>query len=412
MAIPAVTVNQIITTLSASSVANDGIALLVTNPPVGYTVASGNLIFNSLENAEAALITEAKDLTHTFLLWEHIKDFYLRSPGAELHVLIVPQATTMTQLFTPANANYTLLKNYLALRSGDIKQIGVSIKGATESNTTSTTADLLSAIPLAHAFAGLEYTDQRPVEIFFEGRNFQGTAANATNLTLLNSGSVAIVVARDKARREVLVTAGHTDVKFAQIGLFMGSVARVAVSTNIGKVSTEELPIVNPEFSGSQQINVDFNASDINVINNKGYIFYTNYPTKAGRFYYQNDPTCTVETASNARINLNRVINKATRIVIAVYINSLKSSFQTTPAGTLLPSIILALETQLKSAVERVMLNNPDQTRERELSVVTVKIDPTQKVLTTKTIIANITIIPLSIAEQLVANISLVNPSL
>lgn len=412
MAIPALTVTQIVTQIAASSVANDGIALLVSNPPAGYTVASGNLIFYSIENAESALITEEKDLTNTFLLWEHIKDFYLRSPGAELHVLIVPQATTMVQLFTPNSASNLLLKNYLSSKAGDIKQIGVSIKGATEANTTSTTADLLTAIPLAHAFASIEYAEQRPVEVFFEGRNFQGTAGNATNLTLLNSGSCAVVVARDKARREALVTAGHTDVKYAQIGLFMGSIARVAVGTNIGKTSTEELPIVNPEFSGSQQMNVDFNSSDINVLHNKGYISYTNYATRASQFYYNNDVTCALETQSNGRVNRNRVLNKVTRIIIAVYINSLKSSFQVTPAGTLLPAIITALENQMRLAVERVMLNNPDQTREKELSSLTVKIDPAQKVLTTRKIITAVKVIPLSIAEQLVANISLTNPSL
>ena len=61
MPIPALTITQIITQIAASSIATDGIGLLVTNPPAGYTVASGNLIFNSLANAESALITEAKD---------------------------------------------------------------------------------------------------------------------------------------------------------------------------------------------------------------------------------------------------------------------------------------------------------------------------------------------------------------
>ncbi len=411
MPLPTLTINQIITQIAASSVATDGIALLVTNPPAGYTVASGNLIFNSLANAESALITETKDLANTFLLWEHIKDFYLRSPGAELHVLIVPQATTMVQLFTPSNANYLLLRNYLASKAGDIKQIGISIKGATEANTTSITADLLSAIPLAQAFSRVEFAEQRPIEIFFEGRNFAGTAGNATNLTLLNSGSCSVVVARDKARREALVLAGHTDVKFAQIGLLMGTVARIAVSTNIGRVRTEELPIVLPEFSGSQQMNVDFNYSDLNVLNNKGYIFYQNYATQASKFFYNDDVTCESETASNGKINLNRVLNKAVRIVAKTYIVNLKDSFPTNN-GKLLPATIAGLENQLRLAVERVMLNNPDQAREQEISKVIIKINPAQNVLTTSKIIASVEIVPLGIARQLVANVSLINPGL
>lgn len=413
MAKPSVSIEKLKGTLGGSVPSQDGVALLLITAPEAYSF-SGSGIVRSLDEAEEAGFTEAKDLLNNCLVWEHIKDFYsMADAGSELHIILLGADLTLVELFTPANENYALLQNYLAAQQGNIRLLGVALNPSyAESHTTSISADLLSAIPLADAFADTEFARQRPIEVFLEGRKFTGTASAAADLSTLNSGEVAVIVSRDASRNAVLAAAGNTGAgNHAQLGLLVGAVASVHVGRNIGRHLNGSLPVVTAEFSGGQVPYEDFSETQIGVLYDKGYVFYDRYNGLDG-WYFVNDRTCTRSIDTDGRIRLNRTINKACRIVLQEYILRLKDEAPVDAETGLLKGVVLAgFETALQDALRLEMWENPNRSRPQEASGGTVRIDPTQNVLATNELVAEVEIVPLANFEKLTAKIKLVNPA-
>ena len=404
---PQVQIENIVGNLGGTLSTADGVCLLVHNAPAAYTYTEE--VFSSLEQVEQAGITEANDSTRSFLLWEHAKDFYTLNPFGELHLLRVPEATTCTQLFTVGHASNTSLQNYLASKSGRVKIVGVSIVPATETHTTSISSDVQAAIPLAQLFSQAEYTRLRPCEIVFEGRKFAGTASAALDLRALNSGNVSVVVARAKNRATEI---GSLADNYAQIGLFLGSLAAIHVGRNVGRVRTGALPNVQTAaFSGGQTPYIDFDDGGLNMLSDKGYIFMDSYPAVSGWFWVD-DHTCTLPNRTDAYIYLNRTAHKAARIAVQTYVDRLKDEFRVDKTTGRLPAIVVqSLQNELQKAIEREMLNNPDPTRDVEISGVTVRIDPNQNILASGKIVARLQIVPLGIARIIETQVQLINPA-
>lgn len=410
---PQVKITKQIASLGGAPPTNDGVSLLVLNPPAGYTLPAGDLVFRTLKEAEEAGITEANDLTHDCLLWEHVKDFFALADGTALHILAVAAATTFTNLFTEANAANTLLKNYLAGKAGQIKLLGVSLKPSGAETNTGLSADLVTAIPLAQVLADAEYARLRPLDIFLEGRALGGTVAQAQDLRALASGNVSVVVGRDAARSATLVAAGNAGAGgHAAIGLLLGTVASVHVGRNIGRVRSGALPgLVEAEFSGGQKPYTGISESGLDTLNDKGYIFFDKYPNRSG-WFWNDDHTCAALNLSSAYIALNRVINKASRIVVSTYVEDLKDEVLIDPnTGQLAPVVVKGFEGRLQDAIENEMLANPDPTREREISSAKVIIDPAQNILATSKIVARLQIVPLGVARVIETLVELVNPN-
>lgn len=417
---PQVQITAVEGTLGGTLSTADGVCLYVHNAPPAYTYTSTpgasvgvtSAVFTSLEGAELAGITEANDLTNTYLLWEHLKDFFTLVPFGEIHVLQLPVATTCQNLFTVGNTACTALQGYLGSKQGRCKALGVGIVGVSETHTTSISADVLAAIPLAQAFSKAEYTRLRPIEVVFEGRKLSGTAAAATDLRALNSGNVSVVVSRNQTRSVALVTAGIASAaNYAQIGLFLGSFASVHVGRNVGRLATGTLPVQQAAFSGGQLLYTGFIDGDLNILSDKGYIFMDAYVGRNG-FCWVDDHTCTLPNRTDAYIALNRVAHKAARIAVQTYLDRLKDEFKLDKATGRLPAItVQTLQNELRLAIEREMLTNPDPSRAVEISGATVRIDPNQNVAASSKLVARLSIVPLGTTRIIETEILLVGSS-
>jgi len=406
MARPQVQITNITGSLGGVLPTADGVCLLVHNAPAAYTYTES--VFTELSQAEQAGITEANDTARSFLLWEHVKDFFTLNSTGKLYVFRT-DATTLANLFTVGNAANTALQNFLASKQGDIKIVGVSFVPATETHTTSISTDVQAAIPLAQAFSQAEYTRLRPIEIILEGRKFSGTASAAIDLRALNSGNVSVVVARSKARATALAVLGAN---YAQLGLLLGSLAAVHVGRNIGRVATGALPNVQQaSFSGGQTPYETLTDGDLDILSDKGYVFMDAYPGKSGWFWVD-DHTCTLPNRTDAQIAYNRVAHKAARIAIRTYVERLKGEFAVSrTTGRLLALTVQTLQNDLQKAIENEMIANVDPSREQEISGATVVIDPTQNVLATSKIVARLRIVPMGTARIIETQVQLVNPA-
>lgn len=386
----------------------DGVCLLVHNAPAAYAYSAS--VFTSLKQAQDAGLSETADATHVYLLYEHIRDFFSENPGGEIHLLRLPQSATFTSLFTPGSADYTTLSNYLSAQNGHISIVGVSIRPAVEDHSGSLSDDLLAGIPAAHSFAMQEFSKLRPVIFIFEGRKFSGTAAAAADLRALEAGSCAVVIGRDSLRASEL---SSIDPNYAALGLFLGSLSKVHVGRNVGRIRNGRVfGVQRPELSGGQALlGGSFSDDDFDIIHDKGYIFLDKYPGQSG-FYWSDDPTCAPYYSSEGYISLVRVRNKAAKIAAATYVSRLKDEFEIdTSTGRLSPIVVKTLQNELERAIAQEMITPADPSREREISGASVRIDPEQNILATGKIVVNLTVYPLGIGRVIETNIVVENPA-
>lgn len=392
--------------LGAVAPSLDGVTLLVITAPAGYTVTGSK--FKSLSEAELAGFTEAQDNTLNCLVWEHIKDFFNYAGGTELHVILVADTVTATNIFTTANAANNTLKAKLLSEGGKIRLLGVALNPASETAPTAgVSADILSAIPLAQAFADAEFVAFRPIDVMLEGRFFLGSAVGvataSTDLRTTNTApSVAVMVSRDEARKTVLIANGNSGASnYAEIGVLLGLVASIPVADNIGEVANRKLLTTKGELSNGSEF---ASATDENTAHDRGYIFYRQHTGKDG-FYFVNDLTCAPVTNPYNRIARSRTINKACRIARTAYLGFLLGKVAIKPDGTLASIVTKTYEATMQAEIEREMLSRG------EISSATVYVNPNQNILATGRIDVLVSIIPVGYAEEIKVVVQFENPN-
>jgi hypothetical protein len=387
----------------------DGLALLVLGAPAGYALTT-KLVF-SLRGAEAAGATAANDVALQALVWEHIKDFYDEAgDGAPLRVLLVSDATTFQNLFTPGHASYVALQRELKEQAGAVRLLGAALNPAAAevAGGAGITADLAEAIPMAQALATAEFNAFRPLDILLEGRLFTGTATNATDLRGCGAKNVAVTIGRDQLRSAALATLGIAVAsKYAQVGKVLGRLAAIPVQRSIGRVKDGALvSITQASLSGGTLVSTlsDGPGGDLSLLGGKGYIFPLRHPGKDG-FFYNDDPTCTVVTDDYAFIKDSRVINKAARIARATYLEELLDDVQVDPVTGFLPTIEVArFQNVLQNAVENQM--------QAQGNIVScdVYVNPKQNVTATSKIVAVLRIVKVATGAQIEATVEFYNP--
>lgn len=385
----------------------DGISMLVISVPSTYPNPT-NLVFLSLKDAQDAGITEANDTANNCLVWEHIKDFYTNAPvGTELHLHLIDEAGTITELFTVGNALRDALEVKLASLEGKVRLLGVAQNPSADESlqATSVSSDLQAAIPLAQAFAVSEFDKFRPINVIFEGRKFSGTIGASEDLRALGSNAVSVMVGRDEARREILTTNGNTaSANYAMLGYALGRLAAIPVQRDMGRVIDGAMPgIAKASLSGGQLLS-GLTDGDLNALHDKGYIFFTRHAGKNG-FYFITDPTCVSTADDYAYISRGRTIDKVARIARRVYLDFLLDEVVLDEEGRLAPIVVKTFESAMRGAIEREMQNLG------EISSVSVTVDPNQNVLSTGKIESLIQAIPVGIARLIKAIVQFENPN-
>lgn len=387
----------------------DGAALLVLSAPVGYVLST--TLFYSLRDAEVAGATEAGDVSHTALVYEHIKDFYQEAgDGAPLRVLVVADTVTLANLFTLGNAANTALVNRLRAENGVVRLVAVGLNPAAAevAGANGITADLLAAITLAQTFANTEFTAFRPVDILLEGRVFTASGAAALNLRTLAAKNVAVTIGRDQLRVNALVASGIAVAsKFAQVGKVLGRLAAIPVQRSIGRVKDGKLVgITQASLSGGKLVSElsDGAGGDLALLTGKCYIFPLIHPGKDG-FFYNDDPNCAAETDDYAFIKDSRVINKAARIARATYLEELLDDVLIDPRTGYLATIEVArFQNVLKNAVEGQMQADGN------IVACEVYVNPMQNVTATSKIVALLKITKMATGREITATVEFTNP--
>lgn len=392
--------------LGRASQSLDGVcALIGSGGAVEGKFALGAIIaLKSLADAEAKGFSVFYDLLHKSLLYHHIRDFYRNAPeGTELYVMPVANTLLMAEM---CDKTILYASSMLDRLKGRVRLLGVSrvpSEGYSPVYSGQFDPDVWNAAEKAQELYVSEFAKHRPLQIFIEGRGFQGDVASARDLrsanTGLNANRVSIVIAQDQD----IASVDTAFLKYASVGIALGRAASIPVQRNIGRVKDGAISIGdNPGLSSGTGLSM-YSESDLNDLDKLGYIFARTRDSKSG--YYLNNDHCACPLSDDyAYIHRGRPIDKAARLVRETYLEELNDDIEVdATTGALAPAVVKNYQ---RAAEKNIEINMRD-----EISGVSVFVDPDQNILSTDKINTVMRIVPKGMANAFEVLLSYENPS-
>lgn len=394
MALPGVNIELLNNQLGAVAGTDDGVAgLIMSGIAVAGKIglAEAKQIFNT-DDAKELGLDAAYDTANSVEVWKHISEFYAQAgEGKELWIMLVQNTTTMEDICDITNE---LAKKLLDDSGGRIRILGVTRipdGSYTPTYTNEIDDDVNAAILTAQALAEAYAAQYKPVRVLLEGRDFQGTVADLTNLRAGSQNRVGIVLGNTKAATS------------AAVGLALGRMAAIPVQRNIGRVKSGDLGIAAAYLSDGETIET-YSNSEWASIHDKGYIFMRSFQGING-YFFNDDPSASPLTDDYSSLARGRVIDKALQITYQTYVNEILDEIEIGDDGKINPAVIKNYQALIENALTLNMLNQGN------ISNITPTIDPAQNVLSTNKVVVDLRITPLAYGKTIEVKLGFDNPA-
>lgn len=375
------------------SLSDDGIAgLILTGAAVANKLELNKVyvLGSTLELAKLGITAETNPLAH-----KEITAFYnVAGEGAELHLLVVGEATTLTQMCSQdADSPLRKLVNSAA---GRIRLVGINRNTPADYEMTAEKgldADVITAIASAHAVAEDFLTSIAPFRVLLPALGWDGQTDNLYKPREGSYNRVSVVMASDGKF-------GASKLYSAAIGQVLGRAAKISVHQNLGRVCDGAIA---PKGYLTDGKTPEEHFSLMNLLEDAGYIFYRTFVGKNG-YYLNGDATATDLADDYCFLSSGRVIDKAMVVTYRTYIDDILDNIQVDPAkGTIPVSICKSFEASIIRAVNTSMGD--------EMSSFTAYIDPNQNILANGQMTITCKIVPLATLREITVNLSLNNPA-
>ena len=386
---------------------------MVTGSIMNAIATSGMVLGNiytlkNIQEVEALGITRDYDLTHKVLVHERLRRFFVHNPSITVYFMPVAQGVTLTQIVDKDN-NY--LARLLREKAGEIVQVSVSLnpdENYTPVIETGLDKDSIDAVYKAQALSDSEWEKDRYCEIYIEGRSFSGTSAAVLNLrTLLNEcPDISVVIGADYQ----ISSKDHLFKGYAAVEDYAAMVSKAEVSQNAGELVNEfnltqvsENVFIIPGLSSGTKVS-EYSETDLDTLDEKGYVFYTAVSGVAGIFI--NDThTCSVITSDYAYGENNRTIKKAIKLAKAALAPKVKGRLYVDEnTGFMAPETVKDLETTAKVSMDPMVAGGDIS------GGVDAYINPEQNVLATSEFEVYLTFIPVAIGRRITLKVGFRNP--
>ncbi|AKK73780.1 hypothetical protein OK18_15250 [Chryseobacterium gallinarum] len=369
--------------------------IIITGPKPANMELDTPIVVYNIDDVESLGITKEYDTTNNVHVYEHLYEFFRFAPtGTELYLILEDQTKKLVDLCEqPA-------KKLLIFAQGKIKQLAIGLNLEPEATITMLNGlpdDVYNSIAKAKVLEEWSEDNFMPVSIFLEGYSYGGSAASSANLRDLENLSaegVTLVIGQDFDIAEKKT--GHAQ-KYAFIGTVLGVCASCSVNQNIGENETKNLTheskklLVNPGLSNHKTIKEQF--SDLQTLENKGYVFGLTYTGMAG-VRLNNDHVCApiiLDDDNNINehtVAYGRTAKKARRALRTMYLPKVKTDPAVNPeTGKMLPGVVVAFEAIGDSVFA-------DMERAGEISGGKTYVDPDSDVIVTKVLNIGFKIVP------------------
>ena len=359
-----------------------GMVMYSNTLPAGFGSDTMKTVF-SLQQAEALGIVEGSAAFG--VLWYHIREYFRIQSKGVLHVGVFP---------VPAGAyDFAEIKQLQVFANGKIRQVAVYahlIAGVATPNATS-----------LHARCQELFEDHMPL-IALLATDISAVADLSTLPDLRDGTSsfyVSWIIGQDGSGlgKALYDSLGYS---ISCIGAVLGAVSLAQVHINIGyvrqfKVSDTELDV--PAFANGDLYSAK-STSELNSLNDAGYIFLRRYIGKDGSFF--NDSHTVVTTTSDYySIEQNRTIDKVVRLVYAALVDEINGPVEVDADTGKLASTYVEY---LKSLGDQALLQ---MERDGELSGYETIIDPDQDVAATSKIEVSVNLVGVGVARVFSVNV-------
>ena len=391
MSLPNVTIILGNGNIGTASVSDDGVAaLLLTGAAV-----QGKFELNkhSVLGSPSDLIKLGITSENNSLIVKDVTAFYAEAgDGAELHLLAVPEATTLTAMV--AAAADSPIRKLLDPAAGRIRLVGLNRKCPNDYEAVTAGCmdkDVQTAVQGAQSIAESYLTKIAPVVFLVPAIKWNGSTENIYQPREGSQNMVSVILSSDgKVGNE----------QSANIGQVLGRAAKVAVNVSIGRVADGSIAAEGYLMDGATP---ESHFAEWELLDDAGFIFFRTFIGKNG-YYLNGDATATATTDDYCQLNLIRVIQKAAVVCYKTYIDSILDNVDVDPATGKLPAAMAKYyESLLTKAV------NSDMSE--EVSGFTPTIDPDQDLITTKKLNVVARIVPTATMREIEVNLAFNNPN-
>ncbi len=368
-----------------------------TNDGVAGLILTGNAVQGKLELNKHYLLSGTADLAalgvnsgNNFLVDKEVRAFYAQAgEGAELHLMLVSQATTLTAICSPGEDSP--VNKLINSAGGRIRLLGVN-KLAPEEYELNTSqgidADTITALEKMQQSAEASRAAIRPFRALLPAASWNGSTDNLYKPREGSFNNVAVILASDDA-------VNHT----AAIGLVLGRASKAEAHQSIGRVKNGAIATTGYFTDGSLYTDCSGMAE---LLNDAGYVFFMKYPTRNG-CYLNGDPMAAPATDDYSQLYLGRVIDKAVTIIYDTYITEVLDNISVEDDGSLDPNQCIYLQNQLNGAIASQMTG--------QISSSEVYIDPAQNIIATGKLCVSALIVPKGIINQINVDLAFNNPA-
>jgi hypothetical protein len=388
---PKVKINVKQGALGRTLATDDGVAAMVLTgiaaTSLGLNVAKK---ISNLSDAVAAGITLA---THPHA-YGQILDFYGQTgPGAELWIMLISEATTTPNVFTPLIGPMDKL---LKAAKGRITIAGNSMGRAGGYSPTPTgILDFnLGTVGASVQSLAQAYADRfQPVAIIVDGCQMINPLTGITSMRGAGDRVGCFVGAAEPAK------------KAASMGRFLGRLAAIPVHQSIARVKTGAFCPEGYLTSGLSISDDSYSVSVPDDLHEAGYMTLCEYSGVFGA-YVQDDQTLAAADSDFVSLANRRVMDKAIRIAYATYANEINENVTVTEEGKLSPSTV--------SYIEDVIIRqlNTNMLAKGNCSAVDCYVDADQNILSSSELQIQLEVTPVGYLKSIVINLGFKNPAL
>lgn len=327
------------------------------------------------------------------LVYKDVIAFYEQAgDGAELYLLVVPAATTLTQMCSTEDGSP--LKKLIDYARGRIRLVGINRIAPAEYEadvTQGIDADVITAIAAAQNVADDYQAKIAPFRMLVPALSWTGTTDNLFKPREASYNRIGIVMAADQR---------IGNIASAAIGRVLGRAAAIPVNYSIARVKSGTIAADGYMTDGRTPEEC---AGLHESLHDAGYIFYRTFTGKNG--YYLNDDCMAAPLSDDySGLALGRVIDKAIVIVYTTYIDEIQDSIEVDENGQLPQSLCTYFESNIQNAIAAGMQN--------EISDFNVRIDPKQNVLSTSAMDISCAITPKGVLKTINVTLGFSNPAL
>jgi hypothetical protein len=361
-------------------------AMLILTGAVGLPASTYVGVKTLTAENYAADFTEQYDTDNDEQVYFHLKQFFgSAASDAILYVGFVPLSATNAEMVTKG-------KEILDFAGGEVRLMAIAFNKVAVFNLNTVLGVFVDEVvkPL-RLYSSASFA---PVSFLIEGYGMGSTDANVgglANLRSFTAGYMSIVIGSSYAARPWC----------ANVGMLLGWLSTLPVQRKIARVKSGA-PTAAPVLIAGTQLTISTAYSD--VLNTKGYITYRKFAGKQG-FYFVDDPTATAATDDLNTIARNRIVDKATRIAYAVYVEEIQDEIEVdTVTGRIAPAKARYYEVIINNAINAAMTN------QGEINAVETEIDLTQNVIVTNKLAVKLRLVPDAYSTNIEVDLGLKNP--